>query len=303
MSWRKHAKQIAYWTLPQGINDLIRTYLLSRNSTAADNGILPEERELLAKNRILHNRHAGERCFILATGPSIKKQNLKLLQGEVCLAVSNFFVHPDYRLIKPRYYCVAPYHQPITEEAWQAWLTEMETGTGDAAMFFSLSDRQRNHRDGKFMDRQVYYLKFGNTWESLLMHGVDLTQPLPGPQSVTIMALLVALYMGFRTIYLLGCDHDWILHLNKSSHFYDENHHALNRHGYNEWLGVDLESYFHDYIQLWQQYKIIRQIADKQCIHILNATDGGLLDVFPRVGFQQVFDQETRKTNENVSGR
>lgn len=290
MTWRKLAKRIAYWTLPQGINDLIRSHLLSRTGSDVDGGILSEERELLAKNRILRNRHVGERCFILATGPSIKKQNLKLLQGEVCIAVSNFFVHPDYHLINPRYYCVAPYHPPITEEAWQAWLAEMETGTDNATMFFSLLDRQRNHYDGKFMDRRVHYLKFGGSLESLLTYGVDLTRSLPGPQSVTIMALMVALYMGFETIYLLGCDHDWILHMYSSAHFYEEDSHALNRYGYNEWFGADLESYCQDYVRLWQQYKILKEVGRIQGIQIHNATEGGLLDVFPRVRFEQLFD-------------
>jgi hypothetical protein len=52
---------------------------------------------------------------------------------------------------------------------------------------------------------------------------------VPSPQSVTIMALEVALYMGFKNIYLLGCDHDWILHLDTSRHFYEENQHVFVR--------------------------------------------------------------------------
>src|SRR6185437_6208885 len=59
---------------------------------------------VLAANQSIYNRHAGQRCFILATGPSIKTQPLHLLAGETCISVSNFFVHPDYGLIRPRYH-------------------------------------------------------------------------------------------------------------------------------------------------------------------------------------------------------
>ena len=41
---------------------------------------------------------------------------------------------------------------------------------------------------------------------------------MPVPQSVTAMACYAALYMGFSEIVLLGCDHDWILHLDTSTH-------------------------------------------------------------------------------------
>jgi hypothetical protein len=105
------------------------------------------------------------------------------------------------------------------------------------------------------------------------------------------MALEVALYMGFKNIYLLGCDHDWILHLNTSAHFYEESQHALVREGYDEWAVSDLELTFECYVRLWQQYKALWQIARGKSIHIFNATAGGLLDVFPRVRYESLFEE------------
>ena len=34
---------------------------------------------LIRQNRKFHNIHMGQRCFILANGPSIQKENLELL--------------------------------------------------------------------------------------------------------------------------------------------------------------------------------------------------------------------------------
>ena len=251
-----------------------------------------ERLQIVQANSRLKDRHTGQRCFILATGPSIKQQSLRQLAGETCIAVSNFFVHPDYRAIRPQYHCIAPYHAPITEEAWQEWLTEAANSTGDVALLFGIRDQQRNTSNGKFASHEKYFLNFGGSLEQLEAHGVDLTRVLPPPQSVTIMALYSAIYMGFKEIYLLGCDHDWILHLDSSSHFYDEREHALNRTGYNEWFATGVDVYFKDYLQLWKQYKVLREIAQRRGIRIVNATQGGLLDVFPRVSFESLLIQK-----------
>jgi hypothetical protein len=160
-----------------------------------------EGRAILRKNRALNNRHAGERCFILATGPSIKKQDLKLLRGETCIALSNFFVHQDCRVIEPSYYCVAGYHQPISKTAWTEWLGEMAPATGNAIMFFSLNDREDIERNGLFSRREIHYLQYAN-WSKISGGELDITRSVPSPQSVTIMALEVALYMGFKNICL-----------------------------------------------------------------------------------------------------
>lgn len=275
---------IAYWLIPQGFQKLVSN-IRERGRQA----VSVQERVLLEKNLKLKDIHKGDRCFILATGPSIRHQNLKLLQGETCIAVSNFLVHPDYAVINPKYYCIAPYHPPITEDAWQKWMDEIEKGTKGAKLFFGMSDRDRNEKNGRFRDRDLYYLKFGEWWGRDVPNNIDISRTIPGPQSVTIMALYVAIYMGFERIYLLGCDHDWFLHINKSSHFYREEDHALVKSGYNEWFQEDLEEEFQSHVTLWQQYKGIREITNKNDTLIFNATEGGLLDVFPRVKYESLF--------------
>lgn len=281
--WQELTKLAAHWVLPPGILAFLRSHLMVKSLTQ-------EERAILRKNRALNNRHAGERCFILATGPSIKKQDLKLLRGETCIALSNFFVHQDYRVIKPSYYCVAGYHQPISKTAWTEWLGEMASATDNAIMFFSLSDREDIERNGLFSRREIHYLQYAN-WSKISGGELDISRSVPSPQSVTIMALEVALYMGFKNIYLLGCDHDWMLHLDTSQHFYEENQHALVRAGYDEWAGVDLELQCQSYVLLWQQYKELGRIARGKSIYIFNATAGGLLDVFPRVRYESLFEE------------
>ena len=53
--------------------------------------------DLLQKNRMLRDLHAGKRCFIVGNGPSIKAQDLTPLRDEVTIVVSSFFRHSQAR--------------------------------------------------------------------------------------------------------------------------------------------------------------------------------------------------------------
>ena len=276
-------RRVAYWTLPPGIQQLIWSTRDRLRPLKLAVG------PVLARNEVWRNYHANDRrCFILAAGPSIKQQDLTLLQGEICIAVSNFFVHKDYDIIRPMYHCVPDvlvgHKEYITEEYAIKWFREMENATGQAVMFFSDGDKEWIEREGLFKNRTVHYLHFSGGWDNVERTGIDLTRAVPGVQSVSVMALEIALFMGFKEIYLLGCDHDWILHYGTSAHFYPEAEHVMaSRPGYNEWSGTDVESECRNYVLLCQQYKALRSIAQSKSIDIMNSTPGGMLDVFPRI--------------------
>jgi hypothetical protein len=277
----KETKKIGYWLIPPGIKRFFFNIRIPH---------IFKDTNSIKRNIEFKNIHRNERCFILATGPSIKNQNLKLLKDETCIATSNFYLHPDYSIIKPKYYCIAPYHQPITEEAWQNWMCELDKVTENSKIFFGVTDKERNQKNNLFVNREVYFLNFNGSFEQISHKGINLTRMIPSPQSVPVMALEIAIYMGFSEIYLLGCDHDWILHLYESRHFYDEKQSVLHNNQYNEWENSNFESQLISNLNLWNQYKKIKTIADYQNIKIWNATQGGLLDVFPRKQYETLFD-------------
>ena len=74
----------------------------------------PKYAHLVKDNIKFKNIHKGKRVFILASGPSIKTQNLKPLENEYCIAVSHFHLHEDIQIIKPQYHVLAPQHPPFT---------------------------------------------------------------------------------------------------------------------------------------------------------------------------------------------
>lgn len=245
---------------------------------------------ILKRNNIFFNRHVTERCFILCTGPSINTQNLRVLKNEICIGVSMFYRHSDFSIIRPDYYCYAPYHPPCTEERWDSVMETLYRETGDATMFFALSDFHRNRRKGGGEGRELHFLDYSGSWQDALAQGIDLTRPVPEIQSGSIIPLMIALYMGFKKIYLLGCDLSWILrYFNQTEHFHDTRPPDIQGAGFHQDYYESVEYEFLCNFKLMQQFRALGEIAGKQSIEIYNATPGGLLDVFPRAELETLF--------------
>jgi hypothetical protein len=276
-------KLILHWLIPRGFQDLLRSIRGWWTSRRAPGSVL-------ARNEKFRNRHAdGSRCFILATGPSIRTQDLSLLKGETCISLSNFIVHPHNSLIRPAYHCVPRLgFPPSTPETAAAWFREMEAKTGQATFFMDYENQWIVDRYGLFRDKELHYLSFGRNWSGLNGAGIDLTLPLPRIQSSPVMALQVAIFLGFKEIYLLGCDHDWLLHFGQSLHFYQENENPIfQQPGVAE--NWDLEAEARAFAVLFGQYRELLNYAGPRGIRVFNATAGGLLNVFPRVTYETLF--------------
>jgi hypothetical protein len=239
-------------------------------------------------NSALRNRHAGARCFILCTGPSVRKQDLRRLAGELVISVSSAYLHPDFRVFKPAYHCVPQItYGKMTEDDVIGWFRDMHAHAGDAEMVLSSTERALVESRGLFAGRRVHYLALGGDIAYADGGAVpDLTGPLPGPQSVPVMALMLALYLGCKTIYLLGTEHDHFV-TGTYNYFYDRSPVSgkdLSVTGDGK-VAISRYDELHAFARLWRQYRWLRSCASSAGATIYNATAGGALDEFERVDF------------------
>jgi hypothetical protein len=281
--WRRLARSVAYWTVPPGILDLcLGTPRPEHRRPSAG------ESAELENNVELQDKHRGQRVFILASGPSIKTQDLSVLRGEHCISVSNFFVHPAFPEIRPRYHCIAPLHPPFTAEDGARWFRQMDPFMIETTLLLGVSDKPLVQSRGLLTQRTVRYLNFSAEWGDRSNPEFHLSRPLPIPQSVSIMALMAALYLGFNEIFLLGTDHTFFNPADGSydyQHFYaDPKANALGK----DPPTADLEDNFRCQATLWHQYKMLRAFAQSRGVTIYNASAGGILDLFPRVRLEEV---------------
>lgn len=282
------------WLLPPGVSDLIGEAMYGRGKPA-EKKLSPEDLALLAENEALRDRHRGSRCFVLGAGSSIKEQDLKKLKGEYVISVSNTFVHPDYPVFRPRYH-VLPYllqghGQLHTPEKFAVWLKEMEEKTFDAEMFMHIGDRGLVTENGLFRGRKMHWVEYARTMETKPGEPVDLSR-LPLIWSVSETAISVALYLGFDKIYLIGIDHDWFNGLYV--YFYDKNTEHKMQADAKNLEHVDSEFQMRRHAEIFKKYKYLYSL--KRNIYNANANPNHYLDVFPKVDFDTLFENDsTRK--------
>ena len=243
----------------------------------------------LDKNIELKNKYAGKRCFILGCGPSINTQDLTPLKDELCISVSNFFVHKDFKTISPEFHLFAESHTPITDkQLFDLFTGAEEKLSPDQNVFVGIRDNIFVRDNKLFSKNKIYNYTIPCSVNYKTITKIDFTKQLPPIMTVAHIALYLGIYLGCKEIYLLGCDHDTILHLGESRHFYKENESALTRGGYNEWHHTDWGAHFRAYSLLWAIYKRVKAYAEKENIKIVNSTPKSLLDIFPRRSLEEV---------------
>lgn len=212
------------------------------------------DKEILQKNKKLKGIGQGKRAFLLATGPSIRQENLRVLADEDCFSLSNFFLHNDIEIIKPKFQFFAPYHKPLILENYVEWLNFFDQKLSTETKVFLGHTTKRIVEDfNLFPARKIYYL-YLSRYPSL--GEVDITKPLLSPQSIPLMVLPVLIYMDYKEIYLLGCDHTtWRDHGNFIEHFYNKEQDIRINAANEKAFFPDPLSYYNARINLFFQYK------------------------------------------------
>ncbi|MBB4288556.1 hypothetical protein GGE16_000572 [Rhizobium leguminosarum] len=273
--------------LPYGVHELKRR-LKNRHKFSADVA------SSLAENRQLAGLHAGRRCFILGNGPSVKGLDLSRLQGETVITVSNGYLHSDFDKFQSRYHCVPQItYVTMTSEDVIDWFKEMHSHLGGAELFLSSTEAELVRKHNLFSGRTVRYLVLGESFdERPSVEIVDISKPVPRVDSVPVMALMIAMYLGFKEIILLGVDHDRFL-----STSYEYAFELKVQKGKDFTVNADgsptmsRHDDFQQAARLWRQYRAIANIARANDIGIFNSTPGGALDEFERRPFQAWFEE------------
>jgi hypothetical protein len=287
-------KKIRYWLVPKGIEGVLR-----RTLSAV---FLPHSlREIIKQNRQYKNRHIKERCFILATGPSIATQDISKLKDELCISVGSFYLHKDFQLIKPKYHVDAAHHAPYKFQEIEILFSEYEKYFKNEVTVFLGHTRYefsyynyllKNQKEFEFEVRFIDYSSgFQLNEQNFNSKQVwDITGSLYSSRTVVYCAIQLAAYMGVKDIYLLGCDQDYLIRYLgggfENNHCYSDKQAPISTV---EAEGdVSLEGWFEEYYFRWKQYRLMQDYLNGRGGCIYNATEGGMLDVFPRVKLSDV---------------
>jgi len=241
------------------------------------NGKKADKKEL----RKFRNIHEGERCFIIGNGPSLMLEDLQKLQGEYTFASNKIYTVFDKILWRPTYYVVSD--NDITPEMYEQ---SKAFDHGVKAKFFPA-----NFRDGCSGKNEAAwfynYVGCDTTGRVPPEFSTDMTKYLMEGFSVAYVAMQMAVYMGFKEIYLLGIDFSWAIYKDCQGNIY-ENGNA--KHRFYEENHEEDEISIPNVELMENAYKQALKYCDVHGIRIYNATRGGKLNVFQRIEFDRIFE-------------
>ena len=168
---------------------------------------------LKLKNRNLKfkNCHEGERCFILGNGPSLREVDLSFLADEVVFSVNNFARVKNFKEAKTNYHLwVDEAFFEMREENkmdHEELLYNYKAIAEEAPCCFVPLVGKRYIEDNK-LDKilDINYFDIFEWVKEGRRIICDLDKQITGFTTVVQYAIVIAIYMGFKEIYLLGCD-------------------------------------------------------------------------------------------------
>lgn len=227
----------------------------------------------------LKDSHKGERCFIVANGPSLTSADLDLLakNKEITFAMNRIYKIFPQTQWRPTYYVcedINIFHESMEE------INNIPAKNKFVPV---------NHKwfNGVDIDGALYF------WANYLREkdcpnsfSSDISKQMDSMGTVTFTCMNIAAYMGFKEIYLLGVDHNYTVTINEEGEtVVDKNAKDYFCENYD----TDIKDIVvHDMGQNTRAYRKAKAYCDEHGIQIINATRGGKLEVFPRVSFDDL---------------
>jgi len=228
------------------------------------------------------DRHRGQRCFVLGTGPSLHDIDPAPLCDEVTFGVNAVFLVEEWLGFQPTYYAVDDFL--VYDDRFQ----EIKDRVVDSTCFFPKQfachgfDRPNHH-----YVRMLYELDENSEWPAF-SHDAGRMAWYGG--TVTYFCLQLAWFMGFHEVVLLGMDHSYVTPQD-----------VIRRGRVMTSQGPDPNHCHPDYFgpghrfadprtdRMDKAYRVARQSFEEGGRRIVNATVGGKLEIFERVDYRSLF--------------
>jgi len=222
-----------------------------------------------SKIKKYHNRYSGKRCFVIGNGPSLTANDLNKIKGEYSFASNGIYGVYNKTEWRPSFYFCQDVHftktnidtirNIVKSNKFLCYLGK-EYWDKTAIRFFVDNEDNQNGRPPRFSE--------------------DFSNCTHGGRTVTYSMIQAAVYMGFKEIYLLGVDSNYTM-----------NDKGIDKSSYSADLQVDSSKFGGrppDLEYTLLSYKKAHEYAKEHKINICNATRGGMLEAFPRVGFDDI---------------
>lgn len=241
---------------------------------------------------------AGLPLVVLGNGPSLNDtiaEDRDALDRFPLLAVNFFATAEVFTELRPEYYVVADPHFFEPEPSGNVLRLRESLARVDWPMtlFIPASSRSLAGRltaGNPSITVALFNMTAAEGFEALENIAFDTRLGMPRPRNVLIPSLMIAIWLGFKTIYVAGADHSWMQTLavndrnevvSVQPHFYKEapDEEARVTQVYR---GVRLHDVVRSFYVAFKSYFTIRRYALRRGVRIINITPGSFIDAFER---------------------
>jgi hypothetical protein len=240
----------------------------------------PLRRASIARLAALKDVHKGQRCFIIGNGPSLKNTDLAKLKNEFTFGMNRVYLaFPEWGFSTS--YLVSVNSLVIEQCAEDFVHLKIPT-------FFSWrSHKYFTQLPITNLQSPISNLHFLHTTYTGPKFATDVTGRLWEGATVTYVCLQLAFHMGFETVILIGVDHSFATQGKPNTTIVsqgdDPNHFNAQYFGKGfRWQLPDLDT---SEVGYWMAKKAYEDAGRK----VLDATVGGKLQVFEKVGYEGLF--------------
>jgi len=227
--------------------------------------------------RKMYNIHDGKRCFIIGNGPSLTTEDLNNIVDEYTFGVNKIYNLYSKTKWRPTYYiCIDT--QSMTDEI----LKDLSKIHADK-LFFNWTTHKivGDHEDLLYIFNPNFAINVFNYHGSYVSENCEIK--VGDAMTVTFTAIQLAIYLGFKEIYLLGVDFNYPYYKDaKGKKHYSgvkESHFAGGSYNRPAYLVKETNEY---------GYKVAKKYCEEHGIIIKNLTRGGCLEVFERDSLEKI---------------
>jgi hypothetical protein len=239
-------------------------------------------KKLVRRNRRFKDVHVGQRCFILGTGPSLKalsKDQVERLKKEVVFGSNSLYKADILDGLTPTYYAL--FDNAYWTEMQSTFREIIEKYGSDNPIFLTDWRAEKLIRQIGMMPKALFLYSKKYPVNSI---NCRLDKNMYIGHNVVNISILSAIYMGFKEIYLLGCDYSSFV-AQENNHCYDDVEEVQScKTSFKEQYktSCNLGFYLKAYANITRIHYLIAMFAKKNNIKIINITPNSLLDAYPK---------------------
>lgn len=250
---------------------------------------------ILSRNKQLYSRKKSNRCFVIGNAPSLNLIDLNKILKEDKIMVNSFYKKAGLLDLKPNFWVLAdPIFWLNEEEFFEPIINVLDNSLVDTRLF--IRDEAMSSLERDIYNKENVYFYNMNDSNDTLDNDIDLTRSVPHfAQNVISPALMLAIYLKYDEIILIGCDHTWWGYSKEEieqgviqPHIYTKSESDI-AHNMKTFQNYGYEGIQETIIRQKYEYMELDRVAKKNNIKIINATKGGYLEIFERMDYEDLF--------------